>query len=154
MNPFKSPSLGQMIVFTASRLESLSNTCIFQPLGLTLISVKIMHIIHHKNGAAPSDLLKIIGGTKSNITQRLNYLEKNGLVERSAVAEGKDRRTIMVRLTKLGKEKLESAIKIVKAKSVDLEKCFSEKEIACVMKVLSRVNLLLDEHGIKHCVRH
>ena len=151
MDLSKNKSIGKMIVFTAGRLVEFANNNVFKPIGLTSSGIIIMHIIKQRNAIMPSELLKFIGGTKSNITQRLNFLEKNGLIARSPSPNVNDRRKIIVKLTSRGIAKLKEAQKLIDKKNIDLEKYFSKKDIASNLKFMDKINQIIDGEGVKSC---
>ncbi len=76
MDPFKVKSLAESIILTAHQLENFANRHIFNPQGLTLSLAKIMHVVSVKKELRPIDILKMLGGTKSNITQAQCAREK------------------------------------------------------------------------------
>lgn len=145
MHPLNDKSVAKLIIFTAARLEQFANVYVFKPMGLTTTAVKIMGLLHFHGPLTPTDILKLIGGTKSNVTQRLNFLEKSGLVDRAAPKKtSSDRRKKMIKLTAGGIKKLVLASELINKKSLDLEKCFNKKENGQFYEFLIRTNLLVN----------
>lgn len=145
MNTLRSGSIAQTLLLTSSRLESISNQCIFGPMGLTLSSVKILNILHHKGPMLPTEILKIIGGTKSNITQRLNLLAKKGFVARFLPEDMADKRKVMVKLTRVGSTKVDKMVSIINRKSLDLASRFTAEEIKSYDHFMDKLNDIISE---------
>ncbi|MFA6106797.1 MAG: transcriptional regulator [Patescibacteria group bacterium] len=147
MHPLKEKSIARLIIFTAARLEQFANAHIFKPIGLNMTAAKIMGLLYIHKKITPSDILKITGGTKSNITQRLNYLEKKGYIKRFIPKNvAMDKRKIFISLTEKGKNKFGQARGLISEKSLDLEKEFSQKENDFHFEFLKKINILLNQH--------
>jgi DNA-binding MarR family transcriptional regulator len=146
MNPLKINSIAQSIVQIACRLENHVNSLILSPLKLTLSSFKILHIIAISGSSTPSEIMAILGGSKSNITQRLNFLEKNGYIIRFLPPGKRDKRNISVKLTKKGRAKHEESAILLQKESLDLEKYFTKEEKKDIQSLFKKLNQLLDEH--------
>lgn len=149
-------SLARSIVLTAMRLENLGNRFIFEPLGLTAASLKIVGLLHHLGPMTPSAIGERLGSTKSNITQRLNFLEKKGLVSRQASKSGQgDGRSVSVCLTAYGRRQLKLINSALKEHQLHIAKYFTPEEIQANLDFLKRFNEILDQcpkQG-KHAVR-
>ncbi|MFA6389140.1 MAG: MarR family transcriptional regulator [Patescibacteria group bacterium] len=145
MHPLKDKSIAKLVVFTATRLEQFANTYVLKPMGLTTTAIKIMGILYYRGPLTPTDILKLIGGTKSNVTQRLNFLEKSGFIKRQAPRKktADDKRKKMIELTGGGKRKLVLAYELVNNKSLDLEKSFTKAECRLFYEYLVKTNLLI-----------
>ncbi|MFA7319739.1 MAG: MarR family transcriptional regulator, partial [Parcubacteria group bacterium] len=70
------------IICLARRMEIIADKYVFKPLGISPISMKILKALKWHASLSPSDLIEITNSTKSNISQRLNLLEKEGSVRR------------------------------------------------------------------------
>ena len=148
MDPFKVRSVARSIIIASCRLESFANKHIFAELGLTLALVKIMHAVSARPNISPSGIISLLGSSKSNMTQRLNLLEKKGLVKRFVKKSCNDNRKISIRLTKKGNSKHKECMDAIKERSLDLEACFTRQEIKAhlaFMKKLSKVMDLAEE---------
>jgi|GEM_PF-1414211 len=147
MHPLKEKSIARLIIFTAARLEQFANAHILTPIGLNITAAKIMGLLYVHKKISPSDILEITGGTKSNITQRLNHLEKKGFIKRLIPESGgTDKRKILISLTRKGKNKFEEAHELINEKSLDFEKKFSQKENNLHYEFLKKINILLNQH--------
>jgi hypothetical protein len=60
-------------VLTAVRIEALTERYLFKPIGVTSASFKILFFVKKHPGCSPCQIMDYLGGTKSNITQRLNF---------------------------------------------------------------------------------
>lgn len=131
---------------SATRLEAFANKHFLEVFGLTLTSLKILDVLSRYKIVTPTQLMKELGSTKSNITQRLNVMEKNGLIQRKAPSQSKDKRKVGIGITVLGREKLSEAITIIGRKEVGFEKNFSPAEILACHSFLGKINDLLDQY--------
>lgn len=136
--------LANSIIYIASRLEAVANRYVFAPQGLSSASVKIMGLLCCQQALTPSEILEKIGGTKSNISQRLNFLEKEGLIERTYAQYANDKRRVAIALTKKGNIILQEMRKRLKAAQISLESNFSQKELTEHRKFLEKINGILD----------
>ncbi|MFA6393405.1 MAG: MarR family transcriptional regulator [Patescibacteria group bacterium] len=151
MHPLKEKSIARLIILTATRLEQFANAHVLNPIGLNMTTAKIMGFLYIHEKITPSDILKFTGGTKSNITQRLNNLEKKGFIRRLIPESGAiDKRKILVSLTKKGRNKFDEAHKLINKDSLDLEKEFSQKENNLHYEFLKKINILLNQHEYEH----
>jgi DNA-binding MarR family transcriptional regulator len=144
MDTLKIKSIAKPIIITATRMETFATSHVLKPVGLSLPSIKILHVLNERSEMMPIEIMRVLGSTKSNITQRLNSLEKKGLVERYFPAGIADRRRIMLRLTVAGRKKLSDAVRAIDEKSVDLEKFFSREELKNHFAFFKKLNTILD----------
>ena len=128
MKNIKNKALVEQIVIVSYMLESIAHKTVLEPLGLTMTGYKILHILNENGSMAISEIITCLGASKSNISQRLDYLEKNGFVERTAVVGG-DKRQVMIVITSKGGEKFGDAKNILKKEWIKLEEIFTAKEI-------------------------
>ena len=136
-------SLISPIMHMAHRIERLGDQCILEPLGLSHASFPLLwHILRHTE-LTPGALSSLTLASKSNISQRINVLERNGLVERH-YGTGDDRRSVTLRLTKSGKEKCEAACEKIKKSSIHLEQFFTPEELAAYHHFFEKLNHILD----------
>ena len=137
-------SIIEPIMMTASRIEAVANRLFFHPLGTNISNLKILHIVCHKPGISPKEILFLFGGTKSNLSQRLGVLEKKKLIIIKKNING-DKRKISIKLTSQGTEKLK-AIKVrINEIKADLESNFSSQEIDRHFAFFIKLNYLLDK---------
>lgn len=92
---------------------------------------------------APKEIMKLVGGTKSNISQRLDYLEKKGYVKIYKNMTG-DKRKSSVKLTAAGKEKLQEIKSHFKKVKLELESNFSQEEIERHFAFFNKLNKIID----------
>jgi DNA-binding MarR family transcriptional regulator len=139
-------SIFKQIVMTGARLEALANRHLFGPLGLSSTTLSILHALSVRPHTAPSDLIREFSCTKSNITQRLNLLQKHGWILRSHSISGKDRRKIGIVLTPSGIQKLEDARKALKSHGALLERHLNGDEKTGCHLFLKKINSILDHY--------
>lgn len=131
------------IVFTAARMEALANHYVFEPLGLTSSTVRILILLRCRGAMNPSEILKQTGGTKSNISQRIRLLEKKKMIKR--LNRGlRDKRIIELNISKAGENKLEEIAAQFKKYIPAIEKHFKAKEMEINYKFFNKLNKILD----------
>lgn len=91
----------------------------------------------------------MIGGKKSNITQRIALLRKAGLVELAESVEG-DRRRVMISLTQKGEETAKKMEEIFKTHIQEFENGMSEEQKTTMNSVLNLIDGKLDSVECKH----
>jgi len=136
-------SIIEPVIYTASRLEVISNRYLFGPIGMNITSIKILGLINKKKAITPKDIMELIGGTKSNISQRLDFLEKKGFVK-TRKNTFSDKRKTLIALTPLGKKKLREMKSHLKKTSLELESNFSEEEIQQHFTFFNKLNKLIE----------
>lgn len=141
-------SIFKQMVVTAFRLEGFANKNLFGPIGLSSTTLRILHLLLKNKTLTPTHLMNELECTKSNITQRLNHLEKNGFISRSAPSDG-DQRHVSVVLTEAGKRKIFEAVKMLREKGTFLEKHFKYREKTNCMSFIKKVNRILDHYDNK-----
>jgi DNA-binding MarR family transcriptional regulator len=132
------------MVCLAHRLEAIANKYVFQPMGFSSVSMKIMKMLRSHPSLSPGDLIGITNSTKSNISQRLNFLEKAGYIRRSYASDKSDKRKINLRLTGSGEKKLEEIEKRFKKAHISFSKKFTQMEIEQHEAFMRKVNSILD----------
>lgn len=91
-----------------------------------------------------SALIETTGATKSNLSQRLSFLEKENYIIRTYASDKKDKRKITIKLTPAGKEIIADLEKRFKKAQISFEKKFSKKEIAQHLAFFKKLNTILD----------
>ncbi len=145
MDILNDKGLFQRLILTATRLEANANRYYFEPMGLTTTYCKIICMLASKEGMTPTEILHQTGGTKSNISQRLDVLEKNGLAKRR-VPESDDKRNVRIELTEAGRKKYLEIKEFVQKKSLFLEQEFSADEKFHMHNILDKLNKIMDGH--------
>jgi len=139
-----------LISATAFRLEVVADRKFFQPAGITAASFKILAVINKFGAMSPSELVKYLGGTKSNITQRLAFLKRAGLIEINPLKNG-DKRKIIISLAPSGKQQIKEALIKVDQYNAEVKKIFKPKEVDNFISFMLKMNKGLDkwENNIK-----
>lgn len=91
----------------------------------------------------PKEIMKLVGGTKSNISQRIDSLEKRGYIETHKHAFD-DGRKMSVKLTIAGKEKIQEIKNHFKKVKLELESKFSQEEIRQHFEFFNKLNEIID----------
>jgi RND family efflux transporter MFP subunit len=144
-------SISEKIVGTAAMLESIANFHIFKPLGLSLQGFKILLMLEKFNEQSTKDLIEKLNNSKSNISQRLDYLEKKCYIKRNQNQSTGDKRMISVSITADGREILKKARVEIGEKSLEVEKFFSEDEIKIHHEFLNKLIKILIKHKEEAC---
>lgn len=135
--------LAGALVYSAMRMEKMADNSIFKALDLTSSSFRILMMLKEMGPQSPSDIMDALGGTKSNVTQRLNYLVKKRLVTLTHGAE-KDKRRATASISELGLERLKDTYKLFKQKDLHIENYFTNKEMQDFLALLRKLNTGLD----------
>ena len=144
-------TISESIMCIAHRFEKLGQKHIFAQADLSSVSAKILFVINMHHHISPSDIHEALGGTMSNISQRITYLEKNGFIKR--IHSTSDKRKISLDLTPLGKQKTAVIEKWLKKGNVCIEKQFTKKEVAQHFAFCKKLHTILDtaeKKGIKN----
>lgn len=132
------------IVCLSHRIEAIANKYIFMPMNLSSTSVAILGMLAHHKSLTPSQILEMSNSTKSNISQRLRFLEKEGLITRDYGSDKLDKRKVKVMLTTKGKEKLKEMHRVMEKAKLTVEKKFTKSEILNHKNFISKLNKILD----------
>lgn len=132
------------IICLAHRFESIGNKYIFKPMGLSPTSMQILKLLRNNDGLTSSDLIKITDASKSNMSQRLSFLEKEGYITRNYAKNDKDKRKIIIQITEGGKNKLADIERRVKKAQISFEKKFTEAELAHHKAFFKKLSGILD----------
>lgn len=136
-------------IFIGEKIESMANKYIFKPMDMSLSSMRVLSYINNKKTTTAKELIMLTGKSKSNITQRLNILEKNGLIIRSKDKNNKDHRETFLKITSEGKSKVKEAIRKIEKFHISKEKFFTKKEIESHIKFMKKLSLFLDREEAK-----
>ncbi len=139
------------IVRAATLIERLSDRHIFEPAGLSFTAFKILKYLAVTGASSPGVILECLGGTKSNLSQRLGTLQRKGLVERLPHKKGSDRRFAAFALTTSGKRKLRVIEARAEKEGLRLSECFSKSEIAAHAAFFKKLLSLLDQAQSNSC---
>lgn len=135
----------ERLVANATRIEALGNHYIFEPLGISSAVIKIMHVIEELDNPTPTEIMRYVGGSKSNVSQRLAGLEKKGYINRSYATEAKDKRKVRISLSNEGRHFLKLAKENVTQKSICLEECFEADEIINWHSFMDKLEIIIKE---------
>ncbi|NTW90134.1 MAG: helix-turn-helix domain-containing protein [Candidatus Moranbacteria bacterium] len=139
------------ILHAATRIERLSDRLIFEPLDLSFTAFKILKYLAIAGPSSPGAILECLGGTKSNLSQRLGTLERKGLVERLPSKSGSDRRFAAFALTAFGKRKLRTVETRAEKEGLRLSGYFSKSEITAHAAFFKNLLSLLDQAESNSC---
>lgn len=140
-------NISDPIVSTAAKLERIANSHIFIHIGMSSASIKIMCILHKTSVTTPSAIQEYMGSSRSNVSQRLDFLEKQGYISRKHSPLSKDKRKVDISLTSMGKRKLKEAEKWLRKANLYLEKYFTKKELDAHFAFFKKLNEILDRES-------
>lgn len=154
MQVLEENSLLRQFGMTAARIQAYANRLYFEPIGLTTPCAIILHLLKHHGLMTPTEILKYMGGTKSNISQRLRTLERDGLITRKE-NNTDDKRQITILLTELGLQKYTTFERLISAttKLVESELEITEEERLACHRLITKINKFLDLHSNELCQR-
>lgn len=139
-------SIVEPVIFTASRLEVLSNRYLFGPMEMTVASVKILRLLDKHKKLTPKEILEKVGGTKSNISQRLELLQERGYIKKNH-ADSDDKRSVFIEISLDGKKKIVELCKHLKKVKLEFESNFKKEEIEQHYIFFKKLNKLIDAKG-------
>ncbi len=139
-------TIAESIILAGVRLRAIANRFVFSAEGISGVKFRILRLLCSEGKKRPSEILKFSGGTKSNVSQRLDSLEKSKLIRRIQPKKGEDRRGIFVEITPKGEALVEKLIGRFKKSETALRSCFSKSEIEAQFAFLEKLNRGLDEH--------
>jgi MarR family transcriptional regulator, organic hydroperoxide resistance regulator len=142
-------TIAEAIVITGVRLKTIANRFVFSPMGITGAKFRILRLLCCDGQKRPSDIMKFAGGTKSNVSQRLNALEKDDLIRRLPPKKGDDRRNVMIEVTPKGKALIEKLIGKFSKSTEALKDKFTPKEIETHFAFIEKLNKVIDDHEKK-----
>lgn len=134
----------ESIICLAHRFENIANKFVFQPMGISSISMKILKLLRMHGTLTASDLIEFLSSTKSNMSQRLNFLEKENLIKKTYASDKKDKRKITIELTSEGKKLILNLEKRFQKAQISFEEKFTTKELQQHRDFVAKVNLILD----------
>lgn len=141
-------TLSEVIIKTSNRLRAIANRFVFRGSGITGSQFCILRLLSKKNQNA-TEILKLIGGTKSNLSQRIKSLAKTGLVARVLSKKGSDHRNIYLKITPKGSRLVTNLMQRFQKAARKLEKQFSEKELESQFKFLKKMNVIISTNEEK-----
>lgn len=114
---------------------------ILRPHGLTDSQFNLLMLLKYQSdedvGLTQTELGSMLLVNRSNVTGLIDRLEHSGWVERSGQAN--DRRVKRIRLTKKGRQKLESAEEVYYRRVTEIMGALSEKEQKQLTRLLEKV---------------
>lgn len=140
----KSNIITSPIVLTSARLEAIADRFVFIPMETSLASVRILRILQQNGSMNPKKIMEFSGGTKSNVSQRLKYLEEKGHVTRKYASVPNDKRRVLVEITKDGIKHLDFIDRRLKKAQMKLIGYFSQEEIDQHLAFFEKINSIID----------
>lgn len=151
LNAVKEMSFIIRLLHLSHRIEREADRCFFAPHGLSMASGRILMCLYHTSGKSPTDLTEIIGGKKSNTTQRIALLKKAGFVELKNLELG-DRRRVMITLTDKGKETASKMDEIFRTHIHEFEQGISDEQKEVMNSVVNLIHKKLDSIDCLHSI--
>lgn len=147
--PLQDQTVANLIILTAFRLELIADRKIFKPLGITAASFRILAVLSRLGPVSPGEVVDLLGASKSNLTQRFNFLTRAGLVEKEGGSQA-DRRKIIMRLTAAGERKVKEVYLIMKKANLYVEKSFNTKDLDFFRSFMERLNQKITQESVAH----
>lgn len=124
--------------------ELFSNSTLHD--GVTLRQTVLMAAIAEAEGASQSDLVRITGVDRSTLAEMMARMEARGLIVRAAAAD--DGRAKSVRLTAMGRRKLELGLPAIRVVDRALLAAVSGPRRAAFQAILSEISEAADREHI------
>lgn len=122
-------------------LDKLSET--LRPLGLTVTTANTLAVLaDSQEGLSPHEISERLLITRGAITQIIDLLEKDRLVERHA--HPTDRRMLLVSLTDRGRERLRETQPVLTTADTQWLSALSEDEQKTFLNLLEKIGTHLD----------
>lgn len=146
--PIPTKPIPESILRAAARIKTVADHQVFNPLGMTTSTFRILNLLasSEEGRLTPGFLMKFVGGTKSNMSQRLNFLAKNKLVKRVEPKVGEDNRKVFIMLTPVGKTLVDDVTRKISKAKIKLENNFTTTEIANHFAFIEKLNHFFDEN--------
>jgi len=132
--------IAETLIAAAARIRTISNDYVFRPMGLSSASFHILRLLAQSGSQTPGAILKQVGNTKSNLSQRLESLESKGLLTRKLPAANSDGRTITVALTTAGTALVKKLNQKFLKACLALEQQFSKDELDNYFSFMEKLN--------------
>jgi len=129
----------------ALRFMNIIEKKALKPYNVSIISGKIMLVIVHFNKISQSEIANYVYTSNSNLSQRLDFLEKEGLIIRISDGDKKDKRKVIISPTEKGEElfwEVYGKVKAIKKKVLDN---FSKEELEAHIKFVAKMSNILDK---------
>lgn len=126
------------LVRTTQRVEARIEAALAET-GLSLAKLSVLaHLVEAGEPLPLGQLAGRISCVRSNMTQLVDRLESDGLVER--VNDPEDRRSVRASITREGRRRQQAGAQIVAAQEAELLKGFSAPEQRQLVALLSRLS--------------
>lgn len=136
-------------IFIGEKIESMANKYIFSPMGLSFSAMRILGYLQNKKVVTAKELILLTGKSKSNITQRLHVLERNGLITREKSSTSQDQRETFLKITPRGKSQIKKVLKKIDKFHLAKDRFFTKKEIEDHIKFMQKLSIFLDQEDEK-----
>ena len=110
---------------------------LFEPHGVHRGQGRLLHVLSEGDGATQSELAERMRIQPPSLTRMVKCMQQNGLVERRRDAD--DDRVVRVTLTDRGRELSREARRVLRNIEKELTAGFSERELAQISKLLTRM---------------
>ncbi len=133
------------ILCIAQRFETIAQKYIFQPIGFSQTSMHILQNLKEQGPMIASDLIEILHTSKSNMSQRIAFLEKKRYIKKTPMQAGKDKRKVLISLTLSGRKKIIELESKIKEAEISFEKKFSAEELKNHKAFFKKIEQILDD---------
>jgi DNA-binding MarR family transcriptional regulator len=129
----------------SERWLSLIERKVLSKFNLSRITLAILYIIDILGEVSQSMILKYVYTSAPNLSQRIEWLLREGLIVQKTSRITNDRRKKKFKITSRGRKKLKAASKAVAEFKQKLTKYFTKREIAQVWRFYMRLSKVLDK---------
>jgi len=136
--------LKQSIGFNINKTANLINSSFNQKLqlhGIALEQRATLEILEFEKNVTQTKIAQILGKDKTTISRTLKTLEKKGFIKKEEL----NKRTYLIKLTKIGKEVLEESSQTVQEFRTKVSSKLTQNEIDQLFNILNKVSSILNE---------
>lgn len=132
------------MIALANAAERIADKGLFSQFGLSATTGGVLLMVNMFPETTPTDVMKRFGCTRSNVTQRLDKLEKMKLLKRMA-NKGSDKRSVSLQLTPSGKKTAGILWEKVQNRATQVESVMKSAEIESLHGMFDRIEAFLKQ---------
>jgi DNA-binding MarR family transcriptional regulator len=143
----RQPLIACNLVANAYRQIGQRYAAELRSLSLSFAQMQVLNALERSDGQNPGALTEALAARGSSMTDLLDQLETQGLIERRADPD--DRRALRVCLTAAGRRRQREATRIVEKFNGELSRRLTKDEIRAFLKVMHEIRDLTTASGFE-----
>jgi DNA-binding MarR family transcriptional regulator len=129
------------LVYRIEKITDAHINALLQPIQLTCVQHLVLKLLIEAGEPLPlGQIAEKLHSVRSNVTQMIDRLTSEGLVER--IFDSADRRRVLAQITEEGRRRFEAASQIEAQVEQELQTHFSQQERDQLVTLLSRLEAL------------